>query len=130
MADEVDKGKRGRPCGVTDELIDRMTQLIRTGVPPSVAAGVCGLSRHTFYHWSSEKAKPGPAYERFRQAIKRAEDEAHAARVARVIQASAESWQAAAWYLERRYPEVWGRKDRATEPASQEEVQLKWADEK
>lgn len=58
----------------------------------------------------------------FREAIKEAEAEAEISRLVKIESAADEHWQAAAWWLERRYPDRYGRKllrledDAATAP--------------
>jgi hypothetical protein len=57
-----------------------------------------------------ESASSG-AYVEFLEAVKKAEAEAEALRVSRISKAGKEgNWQADAWYLERRYPERWGKR--------------------
>lgn len=62
-----------------------------------------GISYETFRTWQSEKSV-------FSVAIKKAEVECKAARIATILKASEKSWQAAAWWLERRYGDEYGRK--------------------
>ena len=51
------------------------------------------------------------AYVEFLEAVKKAEAEAEALRVSRISKAGKEgNWQADAWYLERRYPDRWGKR--------------------
>lgn len=90
------------------------SELIRAGNYYKHVAQYLGIAESTFYRWlqEGEKAKHGLKREFF-EAIKKAEAEAIARNVA-LIQKSAQegNWQAAAWWLERRYPEEWGRKDK------------------
>lgn len=51
-------------------------------------------------------------YREFREAIKGAEAQAEAAAVVVIREAMPTSWQAAAWYLERRYPDRYARRER------------------
>lgn len=48
----------------------------------------------------------------FREAIKKAEAVAEAKRIQMITEASETNWQAAAWYLERRYPDRWGKQSK------------------
>jgi hypothetical protein len=50
----------------------------------------------------------------FWQAVKKAEAEAEAAAVLHIKKAAQSSWQAAAWYLERKHKDRWSRQDRVT----------------
>ena len=48
----------------------------------------------------------------FRQAVLKAQADAEVRNVAIVEQAATRSWQAAAWWLERKHNARWGRKER------------------
>lgn len=56
-------------------------------------------------------SKAGVYFEFF-EAVKTAEAQAVARSVATIQAASRKSWQAAAWWLERKHPDEWGRKER------------------
>lgn len=45
--------------------------------------------------------------------VKQAEAEAESRMVETIVEASVDTWQAAAWYLERRYPDDFGKRIRA-----------------
>ena len=57
------------------------------------------------------KCRKGVYFEFF-EAIKKAEAQAEARNVAVIQTAARDSWQAAAWWLERKYPQEWGKKER------------------
>ena len=61
-----------------------------------------GISYETFRTWQGEKSV-------FSVAIKKAEAECKVARIATILKASEKSWQAAAWWLERRCPDEYSR---------------------
>ncbi len=61
-----------------------------------------GISYETFRTWQSEKSV-------FSVAIKKAEAACKVARIQTILKASDKSWQAAAWWLERRYGDEYGR---------------------
>jgi hypothetical protein len=75
---------------------------IEQGVPYRHAAAIAGISEDTMAAWR----KRFPA---FSDAIKAAEGRAVAGRLARIRLAEPHSWQAAAWWLERKYPLEFGR---------------------
>jgi hypothetical protein len=73
---------------------------------------LAGIHEATFYNWIKwGEAQARGRYFEFFEAVKKAEAEGQAALVATINVASKDSWQAAAWILERKYPEEWGRKD-------------------
>ena len=68
-----------------------------------------GITYETFRTWENEKSV-------FSVALKKAEAECKAARIATVLKASEKSWQAAAWWLERRCPDEYGRMVKEEKP--------------
>jgi hypothetical protein len=100
----------GRPSKLTDETQARICKALAVGATYALAAQYGGIGERTFYEWmeKGESAKTG-RYAQFRQAIKRAEAEAAYGWLDVIEQAKTETWQAAAWKLERRYPESYGR---------------------
>lgn len=85
---------------------------LRAGNYRSAAAEYAGIGERTIYSWMEKgaKAKKGP-YKQFLQALKKAEADAAVSALQLVLQAAKDNWTAAAWWLERRYPELWGRRD-------------------
>lgn len=115
----------GRKTKLTPERQDKIVQLIRAGNFANQAALAGGISEATYYNWlkqgeiarsRKERGERLTASQRsflnFLEAIKGAEAEAEARNVA-LIQQAAQSgtWQAAAWFLERKHATRWGRKD-------------------
>lgn len=102
-----------RPSKLTVELVDTLVALFEAGQFASVACRLAGIGETTFYRWLEEggQAKTGRKRE-FWEAIKKAEAMAEARRVDIIRQAGAEpkTWQAAAWWLERRFPSRYGRR--------------------
>lgn len=96
------------------ELIKMAAQLIESGNYITDVCKALRVSREAFYAWlrKGEKAEEGLEKELY-DAIKEAEGRAIARNVA-LIQKAAQNgnWQAAAWWLERKYPKEWGRKDK------------------
>ena len=110
-----------RPTKLTTELTERICLAIRLGNYAKVAAEMAGIGETTFYRWLEMAEKPNARkdYREFRESIKRAEAEAEVSRVARIVQAADNgTWQAAAWYLERKHGERWGRNDKLRQEIS------------
>lgn len=103
----------GRPSKLTPELQERIVQAIRAGNYIETAAAYAGIAKSTLYDWLKRgaRAKTGK-YRAFSDAVQRALAEAEVRDVAIIGKAAQEQWQAAAWRLERKFPERWGRKDR------------------
>lgn len=72
-----------------------------------------------------EKKQTGIYFEFF-EAIKKAEAIAEARNVTIIQSAAKDSWQAAAWWLERKHPDEWGRKEQH-KIMSREQVSLEVA---
>jgi hypothetical protein len=107
MAD--DKG--GRPTKLTPEVHDQVISLLRAGNYIETAAAVAGLSKQTIFNWLRWGAREETGiYADFAHAAERAMAEAEARDLERIKQAT--EWQAAAWRLERKFPDRWGRRER------------------
>ena len=104
----------GRRTKLTPEVQDRILQAVRAGLRYREAALAAGIDERTFYNWKrrGEEAKSG-IYFQFFQSLKEAEARGELALLARIQAASQETWQAAAWILERRHRERWGRNNEA-----------------
>lgn len=155
------KSRGGRPSKFTPETRERIISALRANAYIETAAAYAGIEKDTFYRWlkMGARAKSGP-YREFSDAIKQTMGEAEVRDLAviskaangydvvktkRVIGSDGKveteettsrefSWQAAAWRLERKYPQKWGRRDHL-EVAGDEERPLKvraevelWAD--
>lgn len=103
--------KRGRKPKLTDELQDLICGYIKEGNYPSVAAQAAGISESTYYSWMARgrKSKSGK-YVQFLEAIKEAESFGQVYHLQKIRKAADDgTWQASAWILERKYPQLWGR---------------------
>jgi hypothetical protein len=104
----------GRRSKYTPETVDKLTQAIRLGATYKLACDYAGISQETFSQWMNGKPE-------FSEAVKDAEGEG-AVKLLAVIERAANGvkgdngeyiltpvWQAAAWKLERRYPQMYGK---------------------
>jgi hypothetical protein len=102
----------GRPPMLSDELADTLVSMLRAGNYVGVATQAARISRATFGVWMrrGESSRPeDEPYRLLRERVEQARAEGEVRNVAQIARAAAESWQAAAWLLERQYPERWGR---------------------
>lgn len=104
----------GRPTKISPEICEDIVKYIKAGNYPEVAASLAGVSRKTFYNWlkKGHKSKSNGVYKQFLHSIKKAESYAEAAAVERIRKAGEDNWQALAWWMERKHPDKWGRKQR------------------
>jgi hypothetical protein len=90
--------------------LETLESLVRAGTTIDVAAAAVGVNRATLYRWlkAGEKARKGTHTRELRDRVERARADSESLLVARIGQAASKgSWQAAAWLLERRFPERW-----------------------
>ena len=119
----------GRPVKLTPEVQEDICAAIRAGNYIEPSAIRAGVSKSTLYSWLKKgkteadrvdravsvgrrakvtaKLKP---YVDFLDAVKKAEAEAEARDVAIISKAAITQWQAAAWRLERKHYDRWGRR--------------------
>lgn len=104
----------GRPTKLTPELQEEIVRYLRLGNYVETVCAIVGINKSTFYDWLKQGARAKRSTNKmaqFSNAVKAAMALGEAADLAVIQRASARSWQAAAWRLERRYPGRWGRKD-------------------
>jgi transposase len=101
------------------EMIEKLCKAVFEGNYMQTACRLAGISEPAFYQWIKNGEKDiqegtNSIFTDLVKAIKKAESEAEAKMIQVVISNAVESknWVSAMTYLERRYPERWGRKDR------------------
>lgn len=105
----------GRPSKLTPEIQSRICAVLRAGNYREVACAKAGVHYATFARWMADgKAATAGPFREFHDAVKRAEAYAEAKLLGQIRTASVENWQAAAWMLERKTPDRWGRRDKVT----------------
>ena len=97
--------KPGRPTKYTPERVERILEAIRKGNTRDTAAKLAGVSATQMYEWMNKHPE-------FAEAIEKADAEAEGFYVGIIERAAAKSWQAAAWWLERRRAAKYGRLER------------------
>ncbi len=90
----------GRPTKYGEETTTRITQALRAGNTRRAACGYAGISEDTFANWLADKSE-------FAEAVKKAESDAEVRNVAIIQKAADTTWQAAAWWLERKHKAEW-----------------------
>jgi len=95
--------KRGAPNKYTPERVERIITAIRMGATQRLAASYAGVDEETIIRWRKVHLE-------FLDAFKTAEGEASVGWLRKIEEAAdGGAWQAAAWKLERRYPDEYGR---------------------
>lgn len=102
------------------ETCKEIIEGIKQGYPQKTAAALAGVSESTFYDWlkRGEDAKRKTKYSEFLESVKKAREHSKAHHLG-VIRKAGEGddknrpqWQASAWYLERMFPDEFGRTQR------------------
>ena len=94
----------GRPTKRTPEREQRLLDALRAGNARVHAARYAGIDQDSITNWMHRSSD-------FSDAVKKAEADAIVRHVANIAKAAADGqWQASAWWLERRYPEHFGRR--------------------
>ncbi len=93
----------GRKTKYTPETVKKLCDAIQLGLTYRLACLYGGITETTFYDWLQKKPE-------FSDAVKIAEGKAAVSWLAMIEQAAkVGTWQAAAWKLERRYPQEYGK---------------------
>ncbi|MFA4971966.1 MAG: hypothetical protein WC683_05085 [bacterium] len=116
----------GRPTKLTPAIQKSITDMISLGNYIETASALAGISKNTLYDWlrrgarekqrlhdnprARMKKKEAPFVE-FSDSVERALAESESVDIGYIATAAKTQWQAAAWRLERRFPDRWGRKD-------------------
>lgn len=118
----MDKG--GRKTKLTPQIIEDFARILSTVLYLETVGDYLGVERTTWRKWLKRGAaevarlhKPGEVpnkreelFVQFFHTVKKARAEGEFCHLSTLRKASQEKWQAAAWILERRYPEKWGQK--------------------
>lgn len=114
-----------RPIKLNEQIQNKIITAIRAGNYIETAAAYAGITKSTLYDWlkRGEREKQRVAknprnrirkeeaiFVGFSNAVEKALAEAEIRDVAIIGKAAEEYWQAAAWRLERKFPDRWGRK--------------------
>lgn len=118
--------ERGRPSKLTEEVKDKLVKAISQGNYYEAACSYAGISYSTFREWMNKGAaeqdaaeeqegqeeQEGTEFSDFLEAIKKAESAAELRLVQEWQKHIPNNWQAIATFMERRYPDRWGRRER------------------
>ena len=126
------RGKGGRPTKLTEPVVSEICKHISVGTPIKTSCRAAGVSYTSYNYWlkqgelDTEIGVITP-FSEFLDRIKKSEAEAVSAHV-QVIHNSAikdKNWLAAAWWLERKYPELFGK--RTVEPPVENKILIQLA---
>ena len=102
----------GRPTKLTAAVMTKVCQALLLGATYELAAKYAGVGYSTLKLWRSQAqtAKPGTLGYELLERMEAAEGQAGLRWLGQIEQAAQQgNWQAAAWKLERRWPDQYGR---------------------
>lgn len=111
----------GRPTSLDDTTKVRILAAVEAGCGRRTAAQAAGVDRSTLMRWLAAGRDGVEPFAAFEAEVRAAEARCELANVATIQAASARTWQAAAWLLERKHPERWARRDPAAERVHRDE---------
>lgn len=100
---------------LTDDLIETIAQAIRVGAYVETAVALAGVSKDSFYRWlrQAESDESNEMTVKLSDAVKKALAESEKRDLDVIDKAAQEGeWTAAAWRLERKFPNKWGRQSK------------------
>lgn len=102
----------GRPTKLTPELLEKISGYVEAGNFVDIACQACGINRSTYYRWKNRgETNNKGIYHDFCNTIKKAEAVGEVSHVEKIREGKS-GWQSSAWWLERRFPDRWGKVDR------------------
>lgn len=110
-AKEVAAKRGGAPTLCTPEIIKEIVDALRMGVYFDAACAAAGVTKDTGWNWMKRGRKGEQPFAEFFSLVGKANGEMQKFYNTSIFAHSKKNWQAAAWYLERRFPKRYGRKD-------------------
>jgi transposase len=101
----------GRPTSCTPELIANMAECLELGYTIKLACEACGIVTSTFADWMNKGEAGEEPFTEFSSAVRAAQKKAADYHLRSVQKHANVDWRAAAWMLERRFPDDYGKKD-------------------
>lgn len=118
----------GRPSKINPKIQAKICDAIRAGNYIETAAAHAGIHKSTLYDWMKRGAREKDRVEKaggrakvkkaeadfvaFSDAVEKALADAEVRDVMIIANAATTDWKAAAWRLERKFPDKWGRKEK------------------
>lgn len=104
----------GKPTKLTPALAKKLVALVEAGNYVNVAASACGIGRQTFYDWQKRgeadlKTGTLTPFAELAELLDVAAAKAEVDAVA-LVRKQSKLWQASMTFLERRFPDRWGRR--------------------
>ena len=102
----------GRPTKCNPKTIARIAKVLALGGTINSACRAGGIDTATYYSWLRRGEEGEDPFVGFLSAVKESQAVAEHKALSIINEAMLDHWQAAAWLLERRYPDDYGRRQR------------------
>jgi hypothetical protein len=120
----ADQQPNGRPTKYTEQNVNRILDALRGGNTRRASCAAGNISQDTFANWLRDHSA-------FSDAVEKAEGEAELRNLAVIQDATKTTWQAAAWWLERKHKQEWSsRVEQTGADGSPVKVIVEYADGK
>ena len=110
----------------TQELIDKAAEMKRHGLTNRDICQAVGIAEQTFYRWINKPANR--LHRSLNEALKKAEAEYKGELLESIMETATRQknpqWTAAAWLLERKYPDEYAQTTRKNEDAGEDAPQI------
>jgi hypothetical protein len=114
----------GRPTKYTEQTVAKLLEALKGGNTRRASCAAAGIDQTTLANWLKE-------YSDFSYAVEKAEGEAELRNLAVIQDATKTTWQAAAWWLERKHKAEWSsRVEQTGADGSPVKVIVEYADGK
>lgn len=105
------RDRPGRPSKLVPTVTEKLFEGIKHGLSYSLACARAGVDYSTFRRWIEKGSQQASGeYHDFCDELAAAEADGALVNVLRIKDASKKDWRAAAWLLEARHPDEYGRK--------------------
>ena len=107
-----EKGYMMPAAKITEEITLCIVDALGAGHYREVACKLAGIDRRTLLNWlkRGQRERSG-VYRDLYLAVEQAEAKAEVFHLKNIETASTKSWFASAWFLERKHPERWGKRE-------------------
>lgn len=112
---ELSKKKTGRETKLNKEMIAEISSYIELGFTIKDTCEAVGIEQSTFFNWKNQgklDKENGIKSEflEFLESIKKGKHKIKQLMLSKIVQAANENWNAAAWWVERNFPEDYSLK--------------------
>ena len=106
--------KNGRPTKLTPDTQSKILEALRSGCLREDAARYAGIHPDTLSTWyrAGASVEAEDHLREFHREVQKTERSVKIRLLGIIQQAANEDWKAGAWYLERKFPDEFGRRDR------------------